>query len=118
MPNVSIAGATQTSRFGYVWSGFIRIPVSGTYTFATTSDDGSAIWFNATSASGTPLVNNDSSHASRTRTGTISLQAGTYPIFIEYFQGTGGQAMSVSWASTSLFGDNTLRPIDNSYFVT
>jgi len=118
MPNVSIAGATQTQKFGYVWYGYIRIPVSGTYTFATTSDDGSALWFNATSASGTPLVNNDSSHATRTRTGTIALQAGTYPIFVEYFQGTGGEAMSLSWASTSLFGDNTLRPIDNSYFVT
>jgi len=117
MPNVSIAGATQSTNYGYVWTGYIRIPVAGTYTFATTSDDGSALWFNATSASGTPLVNNNGAHGSQTVSASIALQPGTYPVVIEYFQAGGGANMSVSWACANLFGDNTLRAIDNTYFM-
>ncbi|MBN9386384.1 MAG: fibronectin type III domain-containing protein, partial [Chitinophagaceae bacterium] len=117
MPNVSINGTTQSTNFGYTWSGYIRIPVAGTYTFATTSDDGSALWFNTSGPTGTPLVNNDGLHGSQTASGSITLQPGTYPIFIEYFQAGGGYNMSVSWACTNLFGDNNQRAIDNTYFT-
>src|SRR5260221_4951711 len=87
MPNVSTSNATQATNYGYTWSGILKVTVAGTYTFATTSDDGSAMWFNASSATRTPLVNNDGSHASQTKTGTVTLQPGSYPIFVEYFQG-------------------------------
>ena len=119
MPNVSIAGATQTTNFGYTWTGNITIPVTGTYTFATTSDDGSALWFNSLTATGAPTVNNDGAHGSQTKTSVLlHLTAGVYPILIEYFQAGGGEAMSVSWSSQTLFGNTTLIPIANSYFVT
>src|SRR6185312_17241845 len=70
MPAVSISNTTQSTNYAYVWTGYITIPVTGTYTFSTTSDGGSALWFNTltpgTTASAT--VNNDGSHGSRTRT--------------------------------------------------
>jgi hypothetical protein len=119
MPNVSIAGATQTSNFGYTWQGYITIPVTGTYTFATASDDGSDLWFNSVGANGAPTVNNDGAHGTQTRTSALlNLTAGVYPIFIEYFQAGGGSAMSISWSSKAAFGNTTLIPIANSYFVT
>jgi hypothetical protein len=116
MPNVSIANATQSTNFGYLWQGYINIPVAGTYIFATTSDDGSALWFNTYTPTGTPLVNNDGGHASQTKTGSITLQPGVYPICIEYFQGGGGSSMSISWACSALFGNTTQRAIADSYF--
>ncbi|HET6252717.1 MAG TPA: PA14 domain-containing protein [Puia sp.] len=121
MPNVSIAGATQATNFGYVWSGYITIPVNGTYVFATTSDDGSALWFNQSTPGttiSTATVNNDGAHGTVTVSSkSLNLTAGTYPICIEYFQATGGSAMSVSWSSQQAFGNTTLRAIANQYFA-
>ena len=121
MPNVSIANATQTINFGYVWSGYINIPVTGTYTFATTSDDGSALWFNQLTpgaSTSTATVNNDGAHGSTTVSSkALSLTAGTYPICIEYFQAGGGYNMSVSWSSKQAFGNTTLIAIANKYFA-
>ncbi len=121
MPNVSIANATQATNFGYVWSGYINIPVTGTYTFQTTSDDGSALWFN-TLIPGSPItsatVDNDGAHGSTSvNSKALSLTAGTYPICIEYFQATGGSAMTVSWSSKQAFGNTTFVAIANKYFA-
>lgn len=116
-PNVDISVATQTTNYGFLWQGYINVPVNGTYTFATTSDDGSALWFNSYTPTGTPTVNNDGAHSSTTVTSkSITLTAGVYPICIEYFQVSGGSNMSVSWASVAAFGNNTQRAIANSYF--
>jgi hypothetical protein len=117
MSTVNINNATQTTNFGYTWQGYLTVPVAGTYTFATTSDDGSAMWFNATGPTGTPTVNNDGQHGSTTVSSkSMTLKAGVYPIYVEYFQAGGGYNMSLSWASTALFGNNTLVPIAAQYF--
>ena len=120
MPNVSIANATQTTNFGYIWTGYIHIPVAGTYTFQTSSDDGSALWFNTLTptSTATATVNNDGAHGVVSVNSTpLKLQAGTYPITIEYFQAGGGFSMAVSWSCTQLFGNSNFVPIANQYFA-
>jgi fibronectin type 3 domain-containing protein len=120
MPNVSIANATQTTNFGYQWIGYITIPVAGTYTFETTSDDGSALWFNTLvpGSTSTATVNNDGQHGSTTvKSKALTLTAGVYPIVIEYFQATGGSAMTVSWSCKQLFGNTNFVAIANQYFA-
>ena len=116
--NTDLSVATQTTNYGFVWSGYIQVPVSGTYIFQTTSDDGSALWFNSLTATGTPTVNNDGLHGSQAKTSTsLTLTAGIYPICMEFFQAGGGYNMSVSWSSTALFGNTTQYAIDNKYFM-
>ncbi|HLI92707.1 MAG TPA: PA14 domain-containing protein [Puia sp.] len=120
MSNVSIVNASQPFNFSYVWSGYITIPVTGTYTFATTSDDGSALWFGQLKpgSTSTATVNNDGSHAATTVSSkAISLTAGQYPICVAYFQAAGGASMTVSWSSAQAFGNTTLRPIASQYFA-
>jgi len=31
-------------NFAYLWTGYINIPVTGSYVFQTYSDDGSEVW--------------------------------------------------------------------------
>jgi len=77
-------------------------PYTGTYTFATTSDDGSALWISTspqfTPSTATLVVNNWYQQGATTRTGTISLTAGqVYYIMVDYEQGNGGYMLNLQW---------------------
>ncbi|HVI48684.1 MAG TPA: fibronectin type III domain-containing protein, partial [Chitinophaga sp.] len=94
------AGATG---YAYMWTGYIKIPSTGTYTFETVSDDGSKLYFNKTyTNTATSTVSNDGVHASQSKTGTVLANAGVYPITITYFQNTttAGSTMQVYWTNT------------------
>ncbi len=99
--NVDISVSPTNTQWGILWEGIIKIPVSGSYTFETSSDDGSKLYIGSYSNSATALVNNDGLHGTQSATGTITLNAGTYPIAITFFQQGGGQAMNVYWQSTA-----------------
>lgn len=115
--NVNISVGTQTTNCGYLWQGYIRIPVNGTYVFQTTSNEGSALWFNSFEPIGVPTVNNDGIHTTKSKSSSkLTLAAGIYPICIEFFNASGYAGMSVSWSCMELFGDNTQRAIANQYF--
>ena len=116
--NTDLSVATQTTNYGFLWQGYIQVPVNGTYIFQTTSDDGSALWFNSYTPTGTPTVNNDGLHGSQSKTSSsLTLTAGIYPICIEFFQAGGGANMSVSWSCSALFGNTTQYAIENKYFA-
>lgn len=92
----------RDTNFAMMWIGSIYIPVAGTYTFITNSDDGSNLYIGSYSSSNL-VVNNDGSHGSRDRTGNKTFsQAGNYPIIVTYYQGTGGLSMQpIYWQNTA-----------------
>lgn len=115
--NIDIGVATQGDNFAFKWSGYIQIPKSGSYTFSTNSDDGSRLYINTPySYSATPLVNNDGLHGTAMKSGTIHLNAGSYPITITYYEQGGGQVMEVYWQSTALNNNNSRTRIPDSAF--
>ena len=84
---------TGQANFSVVWTGYYTAPSSGSYTFATNSDDGSYLWVGITSGftTGNALVNNGGSHGMILVSANISLTGGqTYPIRILYGNGGGG----------------------------
>jgi predicted esterase len=115
--NPDITLRKRETNYSFLWQGFLTIPVNGTYTFATNSDDGSKFYFNMPySAAATATVNNDGGHGATTvSSAAMTLQAGVYPIAVTYFQGTGGQSMVLSWRSTAL-GLSALTTIPAQYF--
>ncbi|MCL1870797.1 MAG: glycoside hydrolase family 3 C-terminal domain-containing protein [Promicromonosporaceae bacterium] len=83
-------GATNWSAR---WTGTLTAPATGTYTFSTTSDDGSRLIVN-----GTTVVDNWGDHASQTKTGTIALTAGqSVPVEVDYYQAGGGANLTLGW---------------------
>jgi large repetitive protein len=97
MTNVSLSPRVQNDFIGFLWEGYIKIPVTGTYTFETNSDDGSKLYIGTYSHTATALVNNDGIHGAQFRSGTITLTAGVYPIAITFFERNGGEGMAVYW---------------------
>ncbi|HUK35819.1 MAG TPA: Ig-like domain-containing protein [Vicinamibacterales bacterium] len=98
-----------------LWSGWIQIPTSGTWTFATTSDDGSALWIDADNDGiyepAEEIVNNNFFQGATLRSGTVTLTAGMYRIRIAYYQGGGGASMNASWQGPA---DSSLSTIPAS----
>lgn len=77
------------------WHGQVQPLYSDTYTFSTTSDDGSRLWVD-----GKLIVDQWRNQAATTVSGTIALQAGQkYDIVMEYFQGTSASAARLLWNS-------------------
>lgn len=107
----SISYGDIGDNYAYMWIGFFKPPTTGTYTFYTSSDDGSGVWIGDIASDETgrttsnAVVNNDmgSGHGNQERSGTISLTADTYyPIRIVHEEGNGGSNMTFSWAGPSI----------------
>ncbi|MFC3687913.1 CBM35 domain-containing protein [Aquipuribacter hungaricus] len=70
----------------------LTVPADGDYTFRLTSDDGSRL-----SVGGEVLVDNDGLHGEVAVEGTVTLTAGTHPLFVEFFEAGFGQRLLLEW---------------------
>ena len=76
------------------WSGEIKVPEAGDYVLRTTADDGARVIIGGR----TIIEDWGDGHAPTAFDGEIRLAAGWQPIVIDYFQGSGGGALTVAWA--------------------
>lgn len=89
---------TQMSDHFYVrWTGKVRIPRDGKYTFFTESDDGSRLWID-----GKVLVDNGGLHAMEEKSGELELKAGDHEIKMELFENDGEVGCKLSWESANM----------------
>ena len=89
-PDPSIDVDTFSAR----WTGQVEAPVTGEYTFTTTSDDGVRL-----SVDGRSLVDNWTNHGPTDDSGTITLQAGQkYDVQMDFFEDGGGAVLRLAWA--------------------
>lgn len=79
----------RADRFAIVMEGYIELPETKLYELYTNSDDGSKLYIN-----GELLVNHDGTHSAMKKSGKLILEKGKHKIRIEYFEKTGGQALS------------------------
>ncbi|SHM92875.1 Fibronectin type III domain-containing protein [Chitinophaga jiangningensis] len=107
----------RDDNFAFKWTGYLRIPVSGTYYFQTVSDDGSKLYLNtAYSPSATAIVNNDGLHGETTVTSSgQNLTAGQIiPITATFFEAGGDEVMRVLWRRGT---SGAYTEIDPAYLV-
>lgn len=74
------------------WSGFLRIPRAGTYTFSVESDDGGRLYLD-----GKLIVDNGGVHPPHTRRRTARLEAGDHPLRLDFFENDGIALCKVHW---------------------
>jgi len=87
-----------TKKYSVRWTGLVKAPASGTFTFVTESDDGVRLWVN-----GQKLIDNWTDHGSTPDQGTIPLEAGKfYDLRLEYYQNGGGAVIQLEWSGPSL----------------
>ncbi len=113
--NYSLAPASPNQEFyGMEFKGFVKIRKAGVYNFFTNSDDGSVLFIG-----NTKVVDNDGSHGTQERTGSIGLRAGFHRITVQYKQGNGGQTLEVRYGGSGitkrLLADSVLFRNDFQY---
>ena len=91
--NFTLAPHERPYYFGFEYEGYIEIKASGNYTFYVNSDDGSKLWIN-----GKEVVNNDGIHDALERSGSISLNKGTYPIKVAFFEHANKEILQVNYS--------------------
>jgi len=81
--------------FSVRWTGMLTAPVTGLYTFTTSTDDGVRLWVGGRSVINNWNYQNDYDPLS---SGTVSLAAGqTYALVMEYFEGPGLAHAQLTW---------------------
>jgi fibro-slime domain-containing protein len=80
-------------HFSVQWTGFLSVPESASYLFATTSDDGSWLYIDERL-----VVDNGGAHVSSTQSARVSLTKGPHRIRLDYTQLGGTWAFEWSWA--------------------
>jgi hypothetical protein len=132
----SISYGSRGDFYGLLAIGYFRPPTTGTYTFFTSSDDGSGVWVGdlASAASGrtaaNATLNNNlgGGQGDTKRSGSVALTGGVwYPIRIVHEEGGGGDNLTFSWSGPGI-GETTdlsthfKRPVNlegttiNTYF--
>ncbi|MDF2456455.1 MAG: hypothetical protein K0R51_2448 [Cytophagaceae bacterium] len=87
----------RDDQFGFSYTGYVNVPADGSYTFYTSSDDGSQLYIGSAL-----VVNNDGLHGVQEASGTIGLKAGKHAIRVVFFEQGGGQVLSVSYAGPGI----------------
>lgn len=133
----SIAYGSRADYYGFIAIGYFKPPSTGTYTFYTSSDDGSGVWIGniASATSGRTTANAvldnlmGGGQGDTKRSGSTTLTGGVwYPIRIVHEEGGGGDNLTFSWAGPGIAETTSLStyfkaPMDlsgtnlNNYFA-
>ena len=89
--NFDLSPRAQPEYFGLEYTGYVRIPEDGVYSFFVASDDGSRLFLD-----NNLLIDNDGLHSMVEKKGVAALSAGLHPVIVQYFQKSGGSDLRVS----------------------
>jgi len=104
---VAVPYFAREENIGLVLGGFVQVPREGLYTFHLWSDDGSALYLGEEK-----IIDNDGLHGRAAETVDLALQAGFYPVRIDFFQRHGGVACELWWEGPGI----PLQPIPPGAF--
>ncbi|CAN5915761.1 hypothetical protein BH11GEM2_BH11GEM2_04690 [soil metagenome] len=95
-PDFVVPPGPRAPAFGMIFSGYLRVPEEGVYTFTVSSDDGSMLYVGERL-----VVDNDGPHSRRGVSGQVALSAGLQPVRLLFFEGGGGHSLQVEWEGPS-----------------
>ncbi|MCY2953200.1 MAG: PA14 domain-containing protein, partial [Planctomycetota bacterium] len=99
--NTGVTTIDDGENLSIRWEGLFTAATNDTYTFYTRTDDAVRLYVNGQRLIAAPDANNftvgQGDPGIPGNTGSITLNAGTYPILMEYNQGTGGGRAELRW---------------------
>lgn len=90
---ISLAKFERSAHYGLLFTGELKVPVAGEYTFELGSDDGAQLLVD-----GLVVADNDGLHASKPKkTGVATLAPGNHAFELRYFQLGANQDLNLTW---------------------
>ncbi|MBT8221186.1 MAG: DUF1080 domain-containing protein [Bacteroidia bacterium] len=111
LPDISLLDSDLSDagdNFGFLFEGYIKIPIDNNYVFRLISDDGSILYLNDQ-----VVIDFDGLHGAEARDGELALKEGFHQLRLEFFQSMGGKSIQLQWRS---FSDNMFKTIPPNYF--
>ena len=90
----AVPGTTLVDHFYIRWTGVVRVPKDGKYTFTTNSDDGSRLFIDDKE-----VVDNGGEHPMEEKSGEVELKAGDHKLKLEFFENEGGAGCILLWST-------------------
>lgn len=94
LPSIAIDPSFRAEGFAVRYTGMFEVKTTGVTRITAKADDGVRVFVDDEL-----VVEDDGVHAPRDAAGEIALAAGVHQMRVEYFQGTGGKALSVAVAT-------------------
>ena len=96
---MTFPGTKLQSHFAIRWTGKIKIPKDGKYTFYLESDDGSRLLIDSKQ-----VVDNGGLHEMQMESGSVELKSGDHEIKVDYYENEndGGAGCVLSWKAEGL----------------
>ncbi|MEM6631156.1 MAG: PA14 domain-containing protein [Bacteroidota bacterium] len=91
----------DSDQYAIRYMGYMWIETEGSYTFYTSSDDGSKLTID-----GTDIVTNDGIHPVEEQSGSATLASGIHSIEVLFFENTGGEELTVQYEGPSISKQN------------
>lgn len=95
IPNMSLSLKSFSENYAFIYTGYIKIPKNGAYTFYLSSNDGSRFYLNDKLA-----INNDGAHSNREESVKLTLNKGYHNLKVYYYQLGGGSNLKLEWSSS------------------
>lgn len=92
-----VPGTTLSEHFYVRWTGFVRVPKDGTYTFTINSDDGSRVLIDDKE-----VIDNGGIHAMEEKSAEVALKSGDHKIKVEFFENEGGAGCILMWSAAGV----------------
>lgn len=90
---IAIPDGVRRDAYGLRFTGSIDIPASGLWTFALSSDDGSALWID-----GALVIDHGGIHGGGFKSGSVQLAQGAHALVVTFFEAAGDASLSLQWA--------------------
>ena len=109
---------TDGNDYSVMWQG-VFLADADTYTFGTSSDDGSVLYLDLNADgdfddTGELIVNNKGLHGTRDRTGSVTLERGEVALATAFYERGGGEVMRVRWKKGGGLSYSAMDPLDCS----
>ena len=95
VPMPSLAPRDTSELFSMRFTGYVRVPRTGVYTFTARADDGAALWIGEGPQARNVFWSVGQSPKTTETWGQAALQAGLHPITLTYFQAYGPMALEL-----------------------
>ena len=103
----SPATGVNADQWSAKFTGTLTAPVTGLYTFAAASDDGSRVYIGQQL-----LVNQWHDQAASTQSGSVYLTAGQrVPVEVDYFQDAGASSLDLQWTPANYTDTNIAQAV-------